>query len=52
VVAGKKSVDVEVNLCYCNADICNLTPSGAKRTSAAALIPVLTAAFTAFALLR
>ena len=30
VVAGKTSVDVEVNLCYCNSDTCNEIISGAN----------------------
>ena len=31
VVVGKKSVDVEVLLCYCNDDTCNEVISGAEK---------------------
>ena len=36
MVAGKKSVDVEVLLCYCNSDTCNQKEGGAGTARAAA----------------
>ena len=34
--AGKSSVDIEVNLCYCNGDNCNVALSGAQRATSEA----------------
>jgi len=44
VVAGKKSVDVEVLLCYCNDDQCNTELSGAQDLRAFSLITILATA--------
>ena len=49
VNAGKSSVDIEINLCYCNGDNCNVALSGAQRATseAAAGAIVLLAGFAA-----
>lgn len=43
VVAGKKSVDVEVLLCYCNSDTCNEKISGAAAVAATAALTAASA---------
>ena len=40
MVVGKKSVDVEVLLCYCNDDTCNEVISGAERVAAGVAMAV------------
>ena len=44
IVEGKKSVDVGVELCYCNEDLCNLELGGTGTARAAAVIVTLLAA--------
>ncbi len=48
VVAGMKSVDVEVRLCYCNSDKCNEKPSSAPRTAAAAILSTVLSLITVY----
>ena len=42
IVEGKKSVDVEVELCYCNEDLCNTELSGSLSHHQSAVIILIT----------
>ena len=50
IVEGKKSVDVEVELCYCNEDLCNIELNGTVTLHHGASLSILVIGFVLFML--
>jgi len=48
IVEGKKSVDVEVELCYCNEDLCNIELNGANALHNWGIMGILVIIFVIF----